>query len=95
MHFYIIHIITVVTAQEGPGIVIARPGQDVELLCNVTGGVASWSVNRGQRYTPNELFMGDLAGHNISLTGRNIIVEDIMMNDDRNGSVYIFRHTRY
>ena len=28
-----------------------------------------------------------LAGHNRS--GVNIIVEDIMMNDDRNGSVYI------
>ena len=25
-----------VTAQEGPGIVIAHPGQDVELLCTVT-----------------------------------------------------------
>ena len=33
--------------------------------------------------------MGNLTGHSISLTGRNIIVEDIMMNDDRNGSVYI------
>ena len=32
--------------------------------------------------------MGDLPRHNISLDGRNIIVEDIMMNDDRNGSVY-------
>ena len=58
-------------------------------MCNVTGGVASWSVNGGQPYTPSDLFMGDLAGHNISLTGRNIIVEDITMNDDRNGSVYI------
>ena len=38
-------------------------------------------------YTLNELFTGQLAGHNIN--GNNIIVEDIMMNDDRNGSVYI------
>ena len=75
-------------AQEGPGTVIARPGQDVELLCNVTGGFASWRVNR-TTYTPNQLFSGSLTGHNISLTGRNIIVEDIMINDDRNGSVYI------
>ena len=31
--------------------------------------------------------MGQLTGHNSS--GNNIIVEDIMMNDSRNGSVYI------
>ena len=31
--------------------------------------------------------MGQLAGHNNS--GSNIIVEDIMMNDSRNGRVYI------
>ena len=76
----------IVAAQEGPGIVIAHPGQDVELLCTVTGGVASWRVNNTV-YTLNQLFTGQLAGHNI--TGNNIIVEDIMMNDDRNGSVYI------
>ena len=40
-------------------------------------------------YTPNELLMGILPGHNISLPeGRNIIVEDIMLNDSRNGSTY-------
>ena len=77
---------TVATAQEGPGIVIAHPGQDVELLCNVTGAVTNWRVN-GVSYTLSQLFTGQLAGHNI--TGSNIIVEDIMMNDDRNGSVYI------
>ena len=38
-------------------------------------------------YTINELFTGQLAGHNI--TGSSIVVEDIMMNDDRNGSIYI------
>ena len=80
-----------VAAQEGPGIVIAHPGQDVELLCNVTGGVVSWrvnnTVNNNTLYTLNQLFNGTLAGYNS--TGNNIIVEDIMMNDDRNGSVYI------
>ena len=58
-------------------------------MCNVTGEAALWSVNGGPPYSPNGLFMGNLTGHKISLTGRNIIVEDIMMNDDRNGSVYI------
>ena len=55
-------------------------------MCNVTGGVASWRVN-SVTYTITGLFNGQLAGHNI--TGSNIIVEDIMMNDGRNGSIYI------
>ena len=55
-------------------------------MCNVTGGVPSWRVN-GRIYSLNGLFTGQLARHNIS--GVNIIVEDIMMNDIRNGSVYI------
>ena len=87
MYFY------TVAAQEGPGIVIAHPGQDVELLCNITGGIPSWRVNitgantvNNTLYSLNEVYTGQLAGHNI--TGNNIIVEDIMMNDDRNGSVY-------
>ena len=75
-----------VAAPEGPGIVIAHPGQHVELLCNVTGAIPSWRVN-SVAYTLSDLFDGTLAGHNS--TGINIIVEDIMMNDDRNGSVYI------
>ena len=34
-------MIFTVAAQEGPGIVIAHPGQDVELLCNVTENSAN------------------------------------------------------
>ena len=52
----------------------------------MTGGVPAWRVN-GVTYPLSDLFIGQLAGHNS--TGNNIIVEDIMMNDDRNGSVYI------
>ena len=48
--------------------------------------VPAWIVN-GLSYTLSDLFTGQLVGHNSS--GINIIVEDIMMNDDRNGSVYI------
>ena len=55
-------------------------------MCNVTGVIPNWRVN-GVSYTLSDLFTGQLAGHNI--TAGNIIVEDIMMNDDRNGSVYI------
>ena len=78
---------TVANAQRGPGTVIVHPtGQDVELLCNVTGGTATWKIN-GTTFTIAQLFNGALTGHNIS--GRNIIVENIMMNDGRNGTVHI------
>ena len=55
-------------------------------MCNVTGGTTTWRVNN-VLYTATQLTNGQLAGHNI--TGSNIIVEDITINDDRNGSVYI------
>ena len=85
MIVYIFCYFHTVVAQEGPGIVIAHPGEDVELLCNVTGGTPTWIVNNVS-YTLSELFTGQLAGH--SSNGSNIIVEDIMMNDDRNGNMY-------
>ena len=43
-------------------------------------------VARYTTYRLSQLFAGGLTGHNI--TGSNIIIEAIMMNDDRNGSVY-------
>ena len=91
MYLYIRVLFLSGTTQEGPGTVIVLPGQDVELLCNLnfTGGFALWTINRESVYSPNELFIGRLPGYNISLDGRNIIIEDIMMNDDRNGSNYI------
>jgi len=54
-------------------------------LCNFTEGTA-WRVN-GTLFTLAQLFDGVLTGHNIS--GDNIIVENIMMNDGRNGTEYI------
>lgn len=75
-----------VAAQKGPGIVIVHPGEDVELLCDLTTGTG-WIVNNmGLPYGLNALFNGQLAGH--SSKGKNIIVENITMNDDRNGSMY-------
>ena len=89
MRYVLFHlrILLTVTAQEDPGIVIARPGQDVELMCDVAAGVGStlWQIN-GTLYALTQLFSGAVSTYNIS--GRNLVIEDIMMNDVRNGSKY-------
>ena len=80
---------TLVTAQEGPAIVIAHPGQDVELICAVTpsgGQSVSWYVNHDGPYGVNALLNGLLPGY--SSNEDNLIVENIMMSDSRNGSDY-------
>ena len=83
---------TVVAAQEGPGIVIAHPGQDVELLCTVTvtstSQTTGWLVNNMGPYRINSIRIGILTGHSATLDNSNLIVENIMMNDVRNGSEY-------
>ena len=81
-----------VTAQEGPHIVIAHLGQDVELLCNVTVNstwqTTGWLVNNNGPYRISSLRSGILTGHTATLDNSNLIVENIMMNDGRNGSEY-------
>ena len=77
-----------VTAQEGPGIVIAYPGQDIELLCTVTPSgsqTAAWEINNVV-YTVQQLDNGILTGY--SSNGNNLIIENIIMNDDRNDTQY-------
>ena len=55
-------------------------------MCDVTGDVGTaWRIN-GTLHLVSELFAGVVAGHNIS--GSNLVVEDIMMNDVRNDSQY-------
>ena len=80
-----------VAAQEGPGIVIAHSGQDVELLCTVTvtsgSQTTGWLVNN-RPYRINALHNGILTGHSATSDSSNLIVENIMMNDVRNGSEY-------
>ena len=80
-------------AQEGPGIVIAHPGQDVELLCTVnvtdsTMQTTGWLVNNEGLYRTSAIRNGILTGHTASLDNSSLIVENIMMNDGRNGSEY-------
>ena len=81
-----------VAAQEGPGIVIAHPGQDVELLCTVTEDsqdlTEAWIVNETYGpYTINSVLHGTQPGYNVN-SDNNLIVENITMNDRRNGSEY-------
>ena len=77
-----------VAAQEGPGIVIGHPGQDVELLCTVMrlndDEVVAWLVNHGGPYGVSAIRNGIWAGY--SANGNNLLVESIMMNDIRNRS---------
>ena len=78
-----------VTAQEGPGIVIAHPSQDVELLCTVTpsdGQTAAWIIDNGVIHTVQQLHNGILTGY--STNGNHLIIENIMMDDDRNETEY-------
>ena len=78
----------IVTAQEGPGILIVHPCQDAELLCNATpleSQTAAWIINHVV-YTVQQLHNGILTGY--SSNGSNLIIENIMMNDDRNDTQY-------
>ena len=88
----VLHILCTVAAQEGPGIVIAHTGQDVELLCTVTVTSGSqkvgWLVNNVGPYRINALRSGILTGYIATLDSNNLIVENIMMNDVRNDSEY-------
>ena len=82
-----------VTAQKGPGKVIAHPGQDVELLCNVTENsptqTEGWLVNNAGPYGINALRHGILIRHNASLDGGNLMVQNITKSDNRSGIEYI------
>ena len=46
----------------------------------------AWTINSGTPYTVSGLRNGIVAGY--SANGNNLIVESIMMNDDRNNTEY-------
>ena len=79
-----------VATQKIPRIVIAHPGQDVELLCTVTvtsdNPTVSWMINDMTPIGLDTLREGRLAGY--SSNGNNLIVKNVTMNDVRNGSNY-------
>ena len=77
-----------VAAQRDHVTVIAHPDQDVELLCTVTpsdGQTAAWEIDNVV-YTVQQLHNGILTGY--SSNGSNLMIENIMMNDDRNVTEY-------
>ena len=77
------------TSQAIPGKVIAHPGQNVELVCTVTSSEnqsVSWLINDMGPYEVTALLNGTLTGY--SSNGTNLIVQNVTMNDVRNGSNY-------
>ena len=83
-----------VASQERPHIVIAHPGEDVELLCSLASisnntVFVAWMINRlVTPYGINSLHNGLLDGYSATLVNTNLIIKDIKLNDDRNGSEY-------
>ena len=77
-------------AQDRSTTVIAYPGQDAELMCTVTADYSNqttaWLLNHVGPYTPMQLNNGIVTGY--SANGSNLIIENIMINDDRNGQEY-------
>ena len=58
-------------------------------MCTVTPSgsqTAVWIINNGAPYTVQQLHNGILTGY--STNGNNLIIENIMMNDDRNDTQY-------
>ena len=78
-----------VIAEETSSVIITRPGQNAELLCTVTPSesqTAAWIINH-EVHTVQYLHNGILTGY--SSNGSNLIIENIMMNDNRNDTEYI------
>ena len=77
-----------VTAQQH-SIVIALPGKDAEILCTLTlsgDKVAAWLIGYKGPYTLQQLRNGIWTGYNSK--GNNLILENILMNDNRNETNY-------
>ena len=94
---YVAHFCTYLTVAareaKGPGIVIARPGEDVELLCTLhipstTQHAIAWIINHIP-HGVQSIINGILDGYSADVYySSNLIVQNIVMNDDRNDTEY-------
>ena len=57
-------------------------------MCTASGEIVGWLVNFVGPYNPTALRNGILAGYSADLDSNNLIVQNIMINDVRNGSAY-------
>ena len=77
----------IVAAQQHYSTVIAHPGQDVELLCDVTpsgNGSVAWVINRMPPHELPAIRGGTVSGYTSDLGSNNLLVTNITMDDDRN-----------
>ena len=76
-----------------PGIVIAYPGQNVTLSCSIASvstkdATIGWSIDDTGPYGLNALHNGRVPGYSTYLDKTDLIIENIMMNDNRNDTEY-------
>ena len=86
-----VHFCCIVTAQQHSSIVIAHPGQDVELSCDVTpsgSGLVAWAIGNTGPYGLSAIRNGIVPGYTNDLNRNNLIITSIMMDDDRNDTEY-------
>lgn len=78
--------VTVTAVQEGHNIVIAYPGQEVELICSLgwISGSTEWIINNMGPYGVSSLYNGLIDGYSASTHTNSIIILNITMNDSRN-----------
>ena len=70
-------------------IVIAHPGQDVELSCSLdTLEGTGWLIGNIGPYGVNALLNGLVDGYSADINTNSIKILNIVMNDDRNGTEY-------
>ena len=74
-----------------PSIVITHPGQDVELLCDVTpsgNGSVAWIINGIPPHQLSAIRNGIVHGYTNDLDSNNLTITSIMMDDGRNDTEY-------
>ena len=81
----------IVTAQQHSSTVITHPGQDIELLCDVTpsgSGSVAWAIDTSGPYGLSAIRSSIVSGYTNDLGSNNLIITSIMMDDYRNDTEY-------